>query len=265
MQRERPLKPIDVAAEPDELTCDQAAPLVHRFLSGDEDVAARMRLRAHLAGCASCRVDYQASVETLARLARAPRTAGDGATYSPRALFTAGRATRSVGGGQRQFRLTKFALPAFGLFAVLVLSGRAREPQDAKFSVLDGAVRLDGHTVAPADGSVVLARSQAGTTDEFSRARVVAEQVTLVIESSTAFAVERVSPLRVRLFGGQISFEGSAVVSTPVGVLEIEDASGTVRIDGHAIEVATTRGQVGFQDPRGRRVVQPGVVLRVDL
>lgn len=265
MERARTPEPIAATGEPDELTCAATAPLVHRFLAGDEDALQRTRVRTHLAHCANCREHYHASVETMVRLARAPQAYRDGLSRVPRALYDRVSGGRAKTSSARRLNLVKLVLPAFGLYAALVMSGRAESAREVRISALGGIVRVGEHTLGPDDGATLLERSQGGSTDAASRARIEADDALLLVEPSTAFAMERLHPLRVRLFEGSFLFEGSSVVSTPAGILETKNASGVIRVNEREIEIAVSNGEVGFQDPRGRMIVRPGLPLRVDL
>ena len=265
MEQARTPEPIARTREPDELTCAATLPLVRRFLAGDEDPLQRTRVRAHLARCASCREHYHASVETMVRLARAPAAYYDGLSRAPRMLDGAAGRGRTRPASVRRQSLVKLVLPAFGLYAALVMSGRAETAREVRIGALSGIVQVGEHTLGPNDGPSLLVRSQGVSTDAGSRARIEADEARLLVEPSTAFAIERLHPLRLRLFEGALSFEGAVVISTRSGVLETADASGVIEIDEHALEIAVSSGEVGFQGPSRQVVVRPGLPLHLDL
>lgn len=254
-----------VRGDKDELSCSAILQLVRRFLAGDEDVQRRSAVRAHLAICASCREQYHTSVETMARLASAPHAYYEGLARAPRRIQGTQSAVRTRAARSRGTNLVKLILPAFGLYAAFVMSSRAEADREVWLSALSGAVRVGEQTFSADDDATALSRSQSGSTDAQSRARIQASEVVLVVEPSTAFAIERVHPLRVRLFEGSLLFDGSVVISTNAGVMEASPGSGAVRMTEREVGVAASEGTVAFYDSRARVVVSPRETLRLPL
>lgn len=251
----KPLNPQD-----GDLDCTEVLQLVRRFLAGEEDVARRAVVRSHLARCESCREQYHASVETVARLARAPQAYYAGLTRAPRVQANRQGASPRRPSGKS---LVKLILPAFGLYAAFAMSSRAQSDRDVRLRVLGGVVRLGENVIGVDDEPARLSRSLAGSTTEHSRARITANGSALVVEPSTSFAVERSSPLRLRLFEGVLLFDGESVVSTDAGVLETRDgSSGFIRMAGEDMEIAASRGKVEFHHPTGRVAIEPVQPLR---
>jgi hypothetical protein len=254
-----------VGGHADVLSCSAILQLVRRFLAGDEDVQRRSVVRAHLSNCASCREEYHTSVETMARLASAPRAYHEGLARAPRTIPGSPRQARTKAARSRGTSLVKLILPAFGLYAAFVMSGRAESDREVRLTALSGAVRVGEQILATDDGATVLSRSQSGSTDARSRAQIDADGVTVIVEPSTAFAIERVHPLRVRLFEGSLLFDGNVVISTNAGVMEASPGSGSVRMTERDVGVAASEGTVAFYDSRARVVVAPRENVRVPL
>lgn len=247
------------------LDCSDTSRLVRRFLAGDEDVERRAAVRSHLVRCAGCREQYHSSVETMAQLAHAPRAYHEGLSRAPRhfdGIRTKGRA-KSVRSPRPT--LVKLILPAFGLYAAFVMSSHTQSDGEVRLRALSGMVCLGQRTLNARDPAATLSRSQSGSTDASSRARIESQDALLVVEPLTAFAIERVNPSRLRLFEGTILFEGSLFVATRAGVLEASHGSGVLRVSPDGVEVAVAHGVVAFHDSHGRTVVQPHDELRLPL
>jgi hypothetical protein len=239
--------------------------LVRRFLAGDEDVERRPAVRAHLSNCASCREQYHASVETVARLASAPQAYYEGLSRAPRNIHGARGFQRAKSAGARRTTLVKLILPAFGLYAAFAMSSRAEADREVRLITLGGVVQVGENMLGTDEEAAMLSRSQTGSTDAVSRAQIEASDVVLIVEPSTAFAIERLHPLRVRLFEGSLLFRGSVVISTNTGVMEASPGSGVLRMTTRDVDVAVSDGTVAFYDSHARVVVSPQETLHAPL
>ncbi len=265
MESARISGPASAGGSSDELQCSAVLPLVRRFLAGNEDVERRPAVRAHLSKCAFCREQYHASVETMARLASAPQAYYEGLSRAPRIAQGALSPQRARSASSRGTNFVKLILPAFGLYAAFAMSSRAESDREVRFSTLSGTVQVGEHTLGTDDEAAMLSRSQSGSTDAVSRAQIEASDAVLIVEPSTAFAIERLRPLRVRLFQGTVLFRGRVVISTNAGVMESSPGSGVLRMTSRDVDVAVSEGAVAFYDSHARVVVSPQETLHAPL
>lgn len=236
------------------IDCASAAILVRRFLAGDEAVEQRGEMRAHLASCETCRTEYRSSVETIARLARVPRSDERRAH---------GRFFSSTTGPRRKRGVGMVFLPIAAIACVYWMSRRGPADSTVELKVIEGHVQV-GETVLDASSSrLELKGSQGGRTEAGARARIEAGTTSVEIEPSTAFSTERVNPLRMRLFEGRMSIAGTLAVTTHIGVLELTDGRAHVTLDERGLTLESTSGKLIYADRTGVQEVAPGELLWV--
>lgn len=250
-----PTRPEGSAPTPDAgaLACSDALALVRRFVSGDEDVAARAQLRAHLAACTACREQYRAEVVLVAQLARG----GARGLESVRRMEA--RATRQLVGERRGRRvpIARLVLPAVGLYALFAIAG-PEKGGPAHCSSLAGSVHAAGEELRVESGERELKRGAACSTDDVSRARLARGGSVLVLEPSSALLFERSEPFRVRLVYGRLLVEGPVLVTTAFGAVAVEDGAGVIELGRDALEVACTRGALRLDDAAGEEELHAG-------
>lgn len=241
------------------IACRDALALIRRFVTGDEDVQQRDSLRAHLVRCGVCRDQYRAEVMTLARIARAPELVLPRRTGVP--IASGVQATKPARG--RRLSATKLLLPAFGLCALWAIAERGPDAGDVRIRSLGGEVRAAAAILRAGEEPLPLMRGSTCSTSNDARARLEGPGGSIVLEPSAALMVERSGPLRVRLFAGSILIDGSAIVTTASGVIEVEDGRAAVRIGPEELLVACGRGACKLTDPRGDREVAVERTVRI--
>lgn len=244
------------AETPRAIDCATAASLVRRFLAGEEVVEQRADMRAHLASCGSCQAQYRSSVETVARLARAPRDGG--ASTRVRGRFFA-----SAAGSRRARRFGLFFVPAAALACVYLMTGRGTGSPSVELKVLEGHVQVGETILDTSSARMELVASQGGRTEPGARARIEAGATNVEIDPSTAFATERLHPLRIRLFEGRVTVQGTLAVTTHVGVLEITEGRVHVTLDERGLTLENVAGKLVYADRMGLQDVAEGELLWV--
>lgn len=243
------------AARPDvaPLECALALKLVRRFVSGDEQVAERARLRAHLSACTECSAQYRSEVVLLSRLARG----GDRSLESVQRLRE--RARREIAGRQRTRRvpLVRLVLPAVALYALFVIAGPALGGP-AKLECLAGEVHVGRDLLAPGAPAAELARGVLCTSGANARAKLTCGDTVLVLEPDTAVLFERTQPLRVRLFGGRLAVDGAATVTSAAGVVEVPKGAGAIEFTSGTLSAVANDASWNLCDATGDQPVLPG-------
>jgi hypothetical protein len=244
------------AAEPPQsapLECAQALKLVRRFVSGDEQVAERVRLRAHLASCPECNAQYRSEVVLLSRLARG----GERSLESVQRMKA--RASRELarGQGRRRVPLVRLVLPAVGLYAIFVIVGPALGGA-AQLECLAGEVHVGNVLLAPGAPAADLARGALCTSGANARAKLTCGDTVLVLEPDTALLFERGEPLRVRLFGGRLAVDGAATVTSAAGVVEVPEGAGAIEFAAGALSAVADNASWNLCDAAGDQPVLPG-------
>lgn len=242
-----------------ELGCDAALALVRRFVSGDEDVAERTRLRAHLARCVACREQYRAEVVLLAQLARG----GERPLESVRRMEE--RASRVVGArwARKRSGLVRLVLPSFGLLALYLIADWKHGVAPASVESVAGRVQVGETSLEASEEPRALPFRSICATDERSRAVLTLGESRVVLEPDTAVCFERGEVLRVRLFFGRLLVDGPVVVTSAAGVVEARTGSGVVELAGTALDAACASGEWSVADPAGSRAIGAGERARV--
>lgn len=235
------------------LECAQALKLVRRFVSGDEQVAERARLRAHLARCTECSAQYRSEVVLLARLARG----GERSLESVQRMKE--RASRELrqGQGRRRVPLVRLVLPAVGLYAIFVIVGPALGG-DAELECLAGEVHVGAQLLEPGAAAAQLARGALCTSGANARAKLTCGDTVLVLEPDTALLFERAQPLRVRLFAGRLGVDGAATVTSAAGVVEVPEGAGAIEFTSGTLSAVSNDASWNLCDAAGDQAVLPG-------
>lgn len=215
-------------------------------------------MRAHLASCGACREQYRSSVETVARLARAPR----GGEASTRAR---GRFFASATGPRRARRVSLFLVPAAALVCVYLMTGRGTGSPPVELKVLEGHVQVGETILDTSSARTELTASQGGRTEPGARARIDAGASSVELGAATAFATERLDPLRIRLFEGRVTAQGTLALTTHVGVLEITEGRAHVTLDERGLTLENVAGKLVYADRMGLQEVAEGELLWVPI
>lgn len=247
------------APETIDVGCAQALELVRRFVSGDEHVAERTRLRAHLARCVACREQYRAEVVLLAQLARG----NERPLESVRRMEE--RANRVVGArwSRKRSGLVRLVLPGFGLLALYLIADWKHGIAPASVESIAGCAQVGGAPLRESDEARELPFRSICATDERSRAVLTLGESRIVLEPDTALCFERGAVLRVRLFFGRLLVDGPAVVTSAAGVVEARSGSGVVELVGTALDASCASGEWSIDDPSGTRTIGAGERARV--
>jgi len=257
------------------LGCEEARELTRGFLSGGGMLERRTEWRAHIAACGACDENYRETVAMLARLHRARKDAADGVQERPSEVQDAGlperrsliafsppRAPRPTRPRKRAGWL-KLALPfvALAIFGALGLPGGG--PRQANVLALQGAVEIDGQTLAAGDPTRPLARGTKIIAGAAARVRLQGAQSELVLEGEGMLRCEGFRPLRVRLYAGKLQAQGECEVSTALGVVESSGGTLEMFLEEQGLHLRAGASGASFLDVGGRRALGPGEELSV--
>ena len=263
------------------LECQQARELTRAFLSGGGVLERRAEWRAHLAACRECDAHYRETVEMIARLHRARRD-GPGSERAPepapraaatsseeeraprRSLIAYSPPARSLWRVRKRSGWLALAIPFVALLVFAAVGLPGGEPRVASVLALQGEVGLNQHYLAPGDAAETLPRGGRVSVGHAARARLQDEHCELVLEGEGEVQCERLSPLRVRLFGGTLHVRGPCTISSALGVVQNGAEALELRLSEDGLQIQAAGAGACFLDVNGRRALAAGEVLHVE-
>jgi hypothetical protein len=239
----------DPPREPDSEACREFQALHAGHLKGDLSDAQNRRFREHMRSCPACREHYRAGLDSAARMGRVLRESRLARQRSARRDDARRRVVAAGMGSGRstRFRLQLVLIPA--LMIVLILGWRARGTTDPGLSIhvheaSEGGVQAAGVELALGADPRTLERGDCCFTEGPGLARIVGLELELVLGADTTLIIEDADEPRVRLLGGQLDVQGRCVVTTPLGIVESEDARSLLTLQGSRLEVEGLEGSV---------------------
>lgn len=235
---------------------------VEQGLSVDEGEA----MREHVRKCLECRVAYQQTIRSAARLGRAQREERLDEQRQRRALFRK-RVGVEADTKPRRGMLRLALLPA--LFALLVIQmNRLSSANESGIRVtrVRGEVYAAGRTLTEEDPSVVVGRAVACATREGAEAILERGDTRFVMGGETMLEVELDRPVpRLRFHAGILQAEGPCAISTAVGVVEQVDGRASLQWLGRTLEITCLTGSMALTDAQGHHEVREGERILRDL
>ncbi|HIG10512.1 MAG: hypothetical protein ABGY71_15070 [bacterium] len=241
---------------PEPLTCEETREQMPEYISCclEHDLAAR--LREHLAGCLDCSRAYRESVGTMAALSRMTTAERDKRMLERQRnarhakAFEHGEEPKPEP-RRRNFRLRMVLIPAVVIYAVIGLCNLPPEAGRVQITEASGTVHIDAREVNLELGPALVLPGRWILTDRFAKACVDARFCELRVGSGTDLLVESARPLRLRLRAGSLSLVGSALFVTVLGIVEVEEGRGTLRLTDHGLEVEPESGSWRLIDKDG--------------
>jgi hypothetical protein len=245
--------------QPDPKTpCDEIQILLRRFLAKGLGPADSTRLRDHAQDCEPCQASYQEAVRTIACIGHERRVERDESVKAVRRwnlrrnMFEAHGTPRG-----RAARLRTLLYPAFFSFLMIQLGvmGGADDGPELTLQVLGGTVHA----------AEVLERGGLCATGPDGRARLEAgEDGAAELAPETRVLVERLDPPRLRLLNGDLELEGSWLVTSALGVIEVKQGRASVTLGDHGLVVSDAEGDVRYVGALGEVELLPGQPLHVE-
>lgn len=244
------------------LDCESCSELLPRHLSGGLDAPRIARVRQHLADCEACREAYAASAAALAAMGAAHR---EERLEVNRQLAERRAAAKKDGSADRQRRRSGLRSLLWPSLAVVLLMGVTHRnmPGKPQLSAHAGDVSIDGFRIVPGEAPGELVPGRACWTGPNGEATIRTSKGRAALGSDTVVSYQGSHPLRVRIDRGSLVAEGSARVLFAGGLIELEEASAQVEIDGDAVMLRSLEGEALVLSSEGSRKLSPGEVLRL--
>lgn len=238
------------------LDCAGARAFLERFVESSPAAADDRAFRTHVLRCEECRTLYR---ETIAGLARARRASRDGAPAQVPRLERQVRRRQTIARtvrGSGRWRLKTVLIPAglIVLFCGLPLRGGGH--LDAHWEV--GAVEAGGLTLGPESPSTELERGEACATHGQARAWLEGHGGRFRLGPATRVFVEDAREPWVRLQSGSLEVEGSLRVGAQLGLVELDEARASVRLEGRRVLVECLEGRATVRNAGLERTLAAG-------
>lgn len=250
MPASRPLSDLD---------CDAARAAIHRFGASELAPQEHRELRRHLSGCPDCMARYREAVRSTASLSQigaaereARREERRLAAFHQR-LFGRGGPARP-----RRWRWRLVAIPAFFIWLLSQIGGLGAPPARVELVSHLGAVRVDGRPAREEAQPLLVLPGRWVRTRDYARAELTAPGARLSLGERTEAMVESARPVRVRLRAGRVDVEGTLRVVTILGLVEVEDGRGRVRLDDRGLVLEPESGAWRHLGPEGTRELELG-------
>ncbi len=237
-----------------------------RFLTRGLGGKGRDALRRHVADCEDCNVLYRQSVQATAQLGRGTRAEREEKERVQRRRTQRQMAMGAslTGGGRNHMRLLLW--PAIFALLVIVISRAAdvRQP-GIQLSCLAGRLESSMGELEVGDEDLRLLRGGWVRTGGAGTARLErgTHEMRLGASSEALVEVSRGVP-RVRLVTGSLELEGSAVVPTPFGVVELTEGRAYVVLRGGTLHLVAHAGELSLVGPLGLRQIPAGSELHME-
>lgn len=247
-----------------ELDCDAARACVRRFSSSELSPQEHRELRGHLTACPDCTALYREAVRSAASLSQV----GAAEREARREARQLGAFHRRVFGHRdperpRRWRWRMIAIPAFFIWLLSQIGGMGQPPARVELTGHLGAVRLDGRPVeADAEPQLVLPGRWVRTRD-YARAELASADTRLALGERTEVMVEAARPVRLRLRAGRLDIEGSLTVVTVLGLVEVVEGRGRLRLGDEGLVLEPVSGEWRHLGPEGERLLEPGRETRI--
>jgi len=231
------------------------AVFVERGLTVEEGEA----MREHVRSCTECRIAYQSTINSAARLGRSQRSDRLDELRERRA-----RARKRVGveaaSAPRRGALRLVLVPA--LFALLVLQFNqlsSRRAAGIEVTWTRGEVYAAGRRLGAEDAELTVGRGTLCLTREAAQARLRRGETELLMDSETTLEIELDRPIpRLRFHRGTLDISGPCAISTAVGVVEQVAGTSTLRWLEQTFELTCHTGSVALTDSEGHHELAPG-------
>lgn len=237
--------------------CTQARRWMAIFVERGLTVEEGESMRAHVRSCTECRIAYQSTIQSAARLGRSQRSERLDEVRERRA-----RARRRVGveaaSTPRRGALRLVLVPA--LFALLVLQfhGLSRSASGIEVTWSQGEVYAAGRRLGAEEAALTVGRGVSCHTRADGRAELRRGDTELVMESETTLEIELDRPIpRLRFHRGTLRVTGPCAISTAVGVVEQVEGSSTLHWFGRTFELTCHAGSVALTDSEGHHELGP--------
>lgn len=267
------MTPSKPAPDPRGISCDEAFELARVFAAKELPRAERTKLRTHLTACPECMDRYRQTVSTTAVLGRTSK-----AQREERAIERQRRALHAQVFGPppaegkpikkaRNFRLRMMILPALFFYLITQITGLGPPPARVLVVESSGLVTVDDRRVEEATESTLVLPGRWVQVGRFASARLDGRSCFLDLDSSTDILVEAAAPPRFRLRRGAFDLEGTTTLITVLGLLEVEEGRGRLRLDDRGLELEPQSGRWTWFDKGGEKLLENGraVTIRPDV
>jgi len=245
--------------EPKPDACETARELLSKFVHAGLKRSEGRVFRTHLTRCPACRALYKESLVSAAQIGRAmreTRVERERVVRHERLRASALKAGERIKHGRR-FGLRLMLLPAAVIVLLLMGPRMSRgEPMILRWD--GGEVRAAGMRLTADRPDLVLETGDWCATNGNAHASIEGENRSFELGLLTQVMVENTREGRLRLQQGELQASGSVTISSAFGVLEMEDGSAVLRIEGGKFRVECRAGKLTWTDPGGRRSLSAG-------
>jgi hypothetical protein len=205
-------------------------------------------MRDHFERCGSCRDRYRGAVMTLAHIGRERRLDRAERDLERRRVGLR-RMAREAGlpPATSLHRLRILIYPALVLFLIVLMTRQPRS--QASLTWLAGRIQVEHRILSREEPRARLRTGQWCSSGPEGGARLETPRVRADLEEDTRLAMERIVPARLRLEGGAVQLDGSCLVTTPRGLVELEEGRARVALEGGLrVDCLAGRARVSLAD-----------------
>jgi len=253
--------------KPSEISCEEAGALMREFSRENLDTHRLRLLRGHLAGCSDCMSIYREVVGTTAALGRVTR-----AEREKRAIERQRNQLHAKVFGRKElpkvkrrfFRLRIVLIPAFFIYLMTQIAGVGPPPARIEIISTRGKVTIDQRPVEEGAGPALVLPGRWILSSRFADATVDGRTCELRLGSETDLLVESAAPPRFRFRSGDLQVDGTTTLVTVLGMIEISEGRGHLRLDDHGLLIEPESGSWSVFDRYGETKLEKGhaVTLR---
>ncbi len=244
------------------LTCDEVPALVRVYVARELGKDSLQLMRRHLASCPECMEMYRESVGTAAALSRMTSKEREKRMLDRKRHARHAEAfglDRDPKPARRHFRLRIVLIPAVVIYLLTQLTVFGPPPGKVEITDASRGVKIDQRVVDTDEGNALVLPGRWILTDRFANATIDARTCELHLGASTDLLVESARPLRFRLRSGSVSLVGTATFVTVLGLLEVEEARGSLIMGDHGWLVMPESGRWTVFDKDGSQELELGV------
>ncbi len=247
-----------------EADCTATRGRIAAFLGGRLERDSANELRAHRKQCARCDDEWRASIDAASQLRRRGRVSDEQEAREQRrehnrrlalegAFAASGQPNRRVRRARRRLLL----MPALAILLMAVIYPMSRR-SSARLEALEGEVELSYRTLTADEQGASLKRGDWISTGPDVRARLTVGDAEVEIEPGSRVLLEDANQGRLRLIAGALGVSGDCVVTSDLGVVQVEGGAGRIRMLPRGLEVQNLKGSLVTANSGGEEVVRPG-------
>lgn len=249
---------------PEPITCAEAFELSRTFAAEELSRERTLLLRTHLARCPECMASYREAITTAASLGRVNQQAREQRAVEQQRRELHAKAFGHSGAGSRPRKRSRIhylrlvLIPAVFIYIMTQVVGFGPPPAKVRLVEATGLVSLDQRSVELGGDPLLVLPGRWVTTRRYARARLDALTATITLEGETELLVESAKPPRFRLRAGGVLVEGTTSLVTLLGLIEVEEGKGRLRLDERGLSVEPESGGWKRLDKGGERALEKG-------